>query len=136
MGADGGFDGKVAIVTGGGSGIGAALAAELRGRGATVVTADLHGGDVELDVRDRDAFVSLVQEVGPLDYLFNNAGISLGGETEELTLEHWNSIIDVNIRGVVHGVAAAYPQMIRQGNGHIVNTASMGGLTAAGQITS
>ena len=43
--------------------------------------------------------------------MFNNAGISIGGETEELTLDHWNSIIDVNIRGVVHGVHAAYPLM-------------------------
>ena len=68
--------------------------------------------------------------------MFNNAGISIGGETEELTLDHWNSIIDVNIRGVVHGVHAAYPLMVRQGSGHIVNTASMGGLMAAGLLTS
>ena len=47
--------------------------------------------------------------------MFNNAGISIGGETEELTLDHWNSIIDVNIRGVVHGVHAAYPLMVRPG---------------------
>ncbi len=68
--------------------------------------------------------------------MFNNAGIVWGGDTELLTLDQWNAIIDVNIRGVVHGVAAAYPQMVRQGHGHIVNTASMAGLTAAGQITS
>jgi short-subunit dehydrogenase len=68
--------------------------------------------------------------------MFNNAGIVWGGDTELLTLDQWNAIIDVNIRGVVHGVAAAYPQMIKQGHGHIVNTASMAGLTAAGQITS
>jgi NADP-dependent 3-hydroxy acid dehydrogenase YdfG len=68
--------------------------------------------------------------------MFNNAGIVWGGDTELLTLDKWNAIIDVNIRGVVHGVAAAYPQMIKQGHGHIVNTASMAGLTAAGQITS
>jgi short-subunit dehydrogenase len=68
--------------------------------------------------------------------MFNNAGISLIGETQDLTLAQWDSIIDVNIRGVVHGVAAAYPVMIRQGSGHIVNTASMGGLMAAGLLTS
>ena len=68
--------------------------------------------------------------------MFNNAGIAWGGDTELLTLEQWNAIIDVNIRGVVHGVTAAYPVMLRQGHGHIVNTASMAGLTAAGQITS
>jgi short-subunit dehydrogenase len=59
-----------------------------------------------------------------------------GCDTELLTLDLLNAIIDVNIRGVVHGVAAAYPQMIKQRHGHIVNTASMAGLTAAGQITS
>jgi short-subunit dehydrogenase len=68
--------------------------------------------------------------------MFNNAGITWAGRTERLTLEQWNAIIDVNIRGVVHGVAAAYPRMIAQRSGHIVNTASMGGLMAAGLITS
>ena len=78
----------------------------------------------------------MAADAGALDVMFNNAGISIGGETEELTLDHWNSIIDVNIRGVVHGVHAAYPVMVRQGSGHIVNTASMGGLMAAGLLTS
>ena len=78
----------------------------------------------------------VVDRAGRLDLMFNNAGIVWGGDTELLTLDQWNAIIDVNIRGVVHGVAAAYPLMLRQGHGHIVNTASMAGLTAAGQITS
>ena len=78
----------------------------------------------------------VVSRAGRLDLMFNNAGICWGGDTELLTLDQWNAIIDVNIRGVVHGVAAAYPLMLRQGHGHIVNTASMAGLTAAGQITS
>ena len=79
---------------------------------------------------------AVVAEHGRLDLMFNNAGISLLGETQDLPLEQWNAIIDVNIRGVVHGVAAAYPVMIKQGSGHIVNTASMGGLMAAGLLTS
>lgn len=154
------YAGKIAIVTGGGSGIGAALGDALVTAGAIVVLADLDGPaaqkvaiglsspgarsgsarGVELDVTDAAAVQTLVDEVvaehGRLDLMFNNAGISLIGETQDLTLEQWNTIIDVNIRGVVHGVAAAYPVMIRQGGGHIVNTASMGGLMAAGLLTS
>ncbi len=148
------FSGKSALVTGAGSGIGAALCRALAGVGADVVCTDIDGdaaartasplGDharsARLDVTDAASVQSAVDEVvnrtGRLDLMFNNAGIVWGGDTELLTLDQWNAIIDVNLRGVVHGVAAAYPQMIKQGNGHIVNTASMAGLTAAGQITS
>jgi NAD(P)-dependent dehydrogenase (short-subunit alcohol dehydrogenase family) len=147
------FTRQTAIVTGAGSGIGLALSRALASAGARVVCADIDGvaaeraaGSLEgarpltLDVTEAAAVQAavdgVVDEHGRLDLMFNNAGISLGGETEELTLEHWNSIIDVNIRGVVHGVAAAYPLMVRQGSGHIVNTASMGGLMAAGLLTS
>ena len=148
------FAGKYAIVTGAGSGIGAALCRALMAAGADVVCTDVDGDAAErtaaglgeraraarLDVTDATAVQAAVDEVvnraGRLDLMFNNAGICWGGDTELLTLDQWNAIIDVNIRGVVHGVAAAYPLMLRQGHGHIVNTASMAGLTAAGQITS
>ncbi len=124
------------------------------GRGRQVVCTDIDGDAAErtatalganarsarLDVTDAAAVQAAVDEVvdraGRLDLMFNNAGIVWGGDTELLTLDQWNAIIDVNIRGVVHGVAAAYPLMVRQGHGHIINTASMAGLTAAGQITS
>jgi NAD(P)-dependent dehydrogenase (short-subunit alcohol dehydrogenase family) len=141
------FSGKSAIVTGAGSGIGAALSRALTDAGAKVVCADLDvaaatrvaeevgARAVALDVTDAAAVQALVDEVQP-DLLFNNAGITFGGETEELTLDQWNAIIDVNIRGVVHGIAAAYPLMVQRGSGQIVNTASMGGLMAAGLITS
>jgi NAD(P)-dependent dehydrogenase (short-subunit alcohol dehydrogenase family) len=143
------FAGRVAIVTGGGSGIGAALVHALTARGAAVVIADIDetaaksvadqvgaaGGDVRtaiLDVRDSGAVSDLVNNVaaerGALDLIFNNAGIAVGGLVEELTLDHWDRVIDVNIRGVVHGVHAAYTVMLRQGHGHIVNTASLAGL--------
>lgn len=155
------YAGKSALVTGAGSGIGAALAEALVAAGADVVVSDVDAAAAQrvasgalgnnsagsgsaravgLDVTDPVAVQSVVDEVvtrhGRLDLLFNNAGITFIGETQDVTLEQWNRIIDVNIRGVVHGVAAAYPQMIRQGAGHIVNTASMGGLMAAGLITS
>ncbi len=150
------FTGKQAIVTGAGSGIGAALCRALVAVGADVLCTDIDGAaaartaehltgpgaarSARLDVADAAAVQQAVDDVvnraGRLDLMFNNAGISWGGDTELLTLDQWNAIIDVNIRGVVHGVTAAYPVMLQQGHGHIVNTASMAGLTAAGQITS
>ncbi|MFW0149871.1 SDR family NAD(P)-dependent oxidoreductase [Mycobacterium sp. smrl_JER01] len=141
--------GKVALVTGGASGIGAALVARLADAGAEVWIADrqLDSGErlarrlrrlggiahaVELDVRDAAAFQGVVDEVvkksGHLDYLFNNAGIGVGGEVDSYTLADWTDVFDVNLLGVVHGIQAAYPVMIKQGHGHIVNTASMSGL--------
>jgi NAD(P)-dependent dehydrogenase (short-subunit alcohol dehydrogenase family) len=148
------FAGKQAIVTGAGSGIGVALCRALVAAGADVVCTDIDGDAAartatplgakaraaRLDVTDAAAVQAAVDDVvsraGRLDLMFNNAGIVWGGDTELLTLDQWNAIIDVNIRGVVHGVAAAYPLMVRQGHGHIINTASMAGLTAAGQVTS
>jgi len=149
---NGHFGGRQAIVTGAGSGIGAALCRVLVASGADVVCTDIDGDAAQrtaealgarwarVDVTDAAAVRAAVDEVvertGRLDLMFNNAGIAWGGDTELLTLQQWNASIDVNIRGVVHGVASAYPVMVRQGHGHIVNTASMAGLTAAGLITS
>ena len=150
------FSGKQAIVTGAGSGIGAALARALVAAGADVSCTDIDAAAAErtagaatgpgsarfarLDVTDAGAVQAAVDEVvsrtGRLDLMFNNAGIVWGGDTELITLDQWNAIIDVNIRGVVHGVAAAYPVMIGQGHGHIVNTASLAGLVPAGRLTS
>lgn len=138
--------GQVAIVTGGGSGIGAALVRAMVARGATIVIADVDEPAakalaaeltgvtaVTLDVRDAAAVADLVSQVaadhGKLDFIFNNAGIGVGGVAEELSLEHWDRVIDINLRGVIHGVHAAYPVMLRQRSGHIVNTASLAGLT-------
>ncbi len=151
------FRGKVAIVTGAASGIGKALSGALARRGATVVLADIDEtgakaaadglgagppgrvAGVGLDVTDADAVAALVgrtaQDHGHLDLLFNNAGIGIVGPVRDLTLAHWNRAIDVNLRGVVHGVVAAYPVMIRQGRGHIVNTASLAGLLPSPMLT-
>jgi len=69
-----------------------------------------------------------VQQSGRIDYLFNNAGIGVSGEIDSYTLDDWNDVFDVNLRGVAHGIQAVYPIMIRQHSGHIVNTASGAGL--------
>lgn len=144
------FEGKVAVVTGGASGIARALGAGLAAQGAHVVLADLdrEGADaaaaelasaskasvhgVALDVRDREAVIGVVDDVvarhGRLDLMVNNAGIALGGQSHLMPPEHWDRVIDVNLRGVVNGVLAAYPRMVAQGDGHLVNVASMAGL--------
>lgn len=148
--------GRTALVTGGGSGIGAALTralvrdkvhvvcADLDPAAAATVVASVDGPGTavarQVDVTSAEqvlaAVDAVVAEHGRIDLVFNNAGITFLGNTEDLTLEQWNAIIDVNVRGVVHGVHAAYPRMIAQGSGHLVNTASMGGLMAAGLMTS
>ena len=143
------FAGATAIVTGAATGIGRALAEELAKRGCEVVLADLQaalakevaaeirtlGGKaraVRIDVTDFPAMKRLVKEsvrrTGRLDYIFNNAGIAIGGGVHLYGIADWHKVIDVNIRGVINGVQAAYPVMLEQGFGHIVNTASMAGL--------
>jgi NAD(P)-dependent dehydrogenase (short-subunit alcohol dehydrogenase family) len=131
------FSGRTALVTGAASGIGQALADELARRGATVVRTDIDGDGLDhvLDVRDEAAFRAVARDVGRVDLLFNNAGISMGGPTHELSSEHWRRIIDVNLRGVVNGVLAVYPDMVARGDGHIVNTASAAGLAAPPFVT-
>lgn len=143
------FFNKIAIVTGGASGIGAALARELARRGAIVTLADVNAGQlkktttaiindggkanaVTLDVTDFEAVKKLVNDTvsehGRLDYLFNNAGIVVIAEARDYDYDDWRRIIDVDLYGPVNGVAVAYPVMIKQGFGHIVNTASLAGL--------
>ena len=149
------FDGGVAIVTGAASGIGRALSEALAQRGCQVVLADIEFADAEaaaaqirekggrafarhLDVCDFAAVSALVTEttetLGRIDYIFNNAGIVVAGEAANYTIDAWNRIVAVNLSGVVNGVQAAYPAMIRQGFGHIVNTASMAGLTISAGV--
>jgi len=139
----------VALVTGAGSGIGAALARELAARGARVVLSDRDEDRAcaeaarlpreqaawrVLDVRDAGAVEAAVAETfaahGRLDYLFNNAGIAVGGEATAYAVDDWHQAVAVNFLGPVHGIAAAYPRMVRQGFGHIVNTASMAAFIA------
>lgn len=146
------FAGRVAIVTGGASGIGAALGSELARQGAVVVLADrqlelaeqvaarIHEGGgraeaIAVDVRELASIERVVESTksrhGRIDLCFNNAGIAVGGELDTYSQRDWDDVFDVNLRGVAYGIQAVYPVMIRQRSGHIVNTASMAGLVGA-----
>ena len=144
------MDGKVALITGGASGIGRATALAFMKRGARVVVADLavkngeetvrmivEGGSegifVKVDVSrisDVKAMVNTaIITYGRLDYAFNNAGIEyIGGDLVECTEEKWMKIIDINLNGVWRCMKYEIPQMLNQGKGAIVNTSSIGGL--------
>lgn len=141
------YEKAVAIVTGGASGLGVAIGRELLARGASrVILADVRGdaakaaaaelgslaSPAELDVRDLATYRALVDATvkaeGRIDYLFNNAGTGILGTADQHLPDDWKRILDVNLFGVVNGVQAAYPRMIEQRFGHIVNTASIVGL--------
>ena len=143
------FKEKVVIVTGGGSGIGQALCQELGQGGSIVVVAGItddhvkrvasaitqNGGRaraMHVDVSNEEDVRRLIDETvsehGRLDYLFNNAGIAIGGDARDITLDQWRRVLEVNLYGELYGTVIAYPIMVRQGFGHIVNVASATGL--------
>jgi NAD(P)-dependent dehydrogenase (short-subunit alcohol dehydrogenase family) len=143
------FQDKIAIVTGGGMGLGRALSEQLAKHGATVVIADIdraaadrvaegvrQGGGraraMPIDVSVPDQVVNLVgaavSEFGRLDYMFNNAVTVIGGDARDISLAQWDRTLAVNLHGVVYGAVAAYQVMVKQGHGHIVNISSLSGL--------
>jgi len=142
---------KTAVVTGGASGIGFALAKKALAEGMHVVIADLKqasldaavaalgGGDHLLalvtDVANADAVEQLAQTAqthfGAVHVLFNNAGVGGGGAVWEQTEAEWDFVLGVNLKGVINGIRAFTPAMIEQGEGHIVNTASIAGMISA-----
>ena len=144
------FDGKVVVITGAGSGIGRALALDVAARGAVLALSDQDEvGLVEtaerartltdrevridkLDVRDTAAMHeyagSVASELGRVNALFNNAGVALHGDFEEVSYEDFGWVMDVNFGGVVRGTKEFLPHLIASGDGHLVNISSLFGL--------
>lgn len=144
-----GVDGKVVAITGASSGIGEATALLLAGAGAKVVLGARRFDRLEelavritaaggtatwarTDVRRREDLAALVeaarQEHGRLDVLVNNAGVGPISPLDELRVEDWDEMIDINFRGVLYGIAAALPVFREQRSGHVVNVVSTAGL--------
>jgi butyryl-CoA dehydrogenase len=143
------FAGRVAAITGAGSGIGRALAQELARRGAHLALADIdpvgmaetvamcEGAGVkvttcELDVADREAVFAwadrVVDEHGKANLIFNNAGVALGATVDEVDYDDFEWLMDINFWGVVHGTKAFLPHLMASGEGHVVNLSSVFGL--------
>jgi 3-oxoacyl-[acyl-carrier protein] reductase len=125
-------EGKRIVVTGGGRGIGATLAAELRDRGAAVVTADIRpGADVTCDVSDADQVADLFAEAGTIDGLVNNAALLVSRQAyDEIPLDEWDRMFAVNVRGSFLCARAAAAAM-GDGGGSVVNVASETALTGS-----
>lgn len=143
------FEGKVTIITGGGAGIGKALCLELGKQGSIIVVADINednakkvaveivqsggnahyiGVDVSKESDVKNMIDDAVSRYGRIDYLFNNAGIAIGGDSRDISFEQWKKVMDINLNGVIYGSILAYHIMTKQGFGHIINTASATGL--------
>ena len=148
------LQGKVAVVTGAASGIGRELALALARGGARLALSDVneaglaetlallppghaHTGNARayvLDVASRDAVSSHAQEVlsdfGSVHYVFNNAGVSLGGSIEHSSIDEFEWLLGINLWGVIYVSKAFLPQLLAQGEGHIINISSVFGIIA------
>ncbi|WP_037436505.1 SDR family oxidoreductase [Sinorhizobium fredii] len=143
-----GIESKVVVITGASSGLGEATAGHLAARGASVVLGARRSDRIEAlaaelrakgykaravptDVTDRSQVKNLVdtavQEFGRIDVMLNNAGLMPLAPLERLKIDEWDRMIDVNIKGVLYGIAAALPYMKAQKSGHIINVSSVYG---------
>lgn len=150
-----GLAGRVAVVTGGGRGIGAEVARRLARAGAAVAVAARSEGEIEAvaaelrgageralavpcDVTDEEAVADLARrvdaELGPVDLLVNNSGIATSAPLARITLEEWNRILAVNATGTFLCTRAFLPGMMERGGGRVVNVASIAGVTGARYI--
>lgn len=138
--------GKVAVVTGAGSGIGEGIARAAAAAGMKVVIADIdfskaqtvasslgeHAMACRVDVSSLASVEAMrdaaLERFGSVHLLCNNAGVWIGAMMHDADIKDWQYLINVNLYGVIHGVKAFLPLLVEQGEGHIVNTASMGGL--------
>ncbi len=121
-------DSRTAVVTGGGSGLGAAAAERLRADGLAVTTLDLRGADVAADVTDEAALVAVAAELGPVDVLVNSAGVvGPNRPLDETTADEWRGVFEVNVIGTVNTMRAFVPGMRERGWGRVVNVASIAG---------
>jgi 2-hydroxycyclohexanecarboxyl-CoA dehydrogenase len=140
---------KLIVVTGAGSGIGAATAAAFAARGATVVCSDIDGEGAEktaavceerggkgraerCDVTDAAAVAALAERTGPVDVLVNNAGVGMTGHFADMSVDDWRWIRSVNLDGVVHACSAFGPAMLARGSGQVINVSSGLGYTMRG----
>ncbi len=134
------FQEKIVLITGASSGIGRALSEALAQNGAIVFNADIrqfHSEvknitylplDVSNEVQFRQVFEEILKKYQRIDYVINNAGIGIAGEAQDLGLEQWKKVVEVNLMGVIYGTKMAYDLMLLQRSGHIINIASMAAL--------
>ena len=132
------FDGKVVLVTGGGRGIGAAIAEHFEARGATVHRGDIEGGTLPMDVTRRDSVAAAMERIrsahGGLDVLVNNAGLICTTPAHETPGEEWDRLLATNLTGIFNCITAALPLMEGRPGAAIVNMASVSAEKGGGAI--
>lgn len=150
------FQGRIAVVTGAGSGIGRALAVALAERGAKLAVSDVNADGLSettriltsrgtavheqrLDVADREAMTAYAATVrahfGVVNQIYNNAGIAFSRSVLETEYEDYERVFGVNLWGVIHGTKAFLPHLVESGDGHVVNISSLNGIAAQNEMT-